>query len=184
MNSGRLFVGHPELSQVLRIRLVPLIVRCLSEKTSFSQTVRVARILLVLLKRHMALLTAECEMVLGLLTHLLEPDGTAPWKRVLCMEVFRGLYSEPGVVRQIYSLYDGEEGRKNILRDHMASFVRLASEKPSLIGVSNQSTIPLRAENSRSATEDQIALETGGVAGVIGTSVPQTELRVPGISSQ
>lgn len=184
MNSGRLFVGHPELSQVLRIRLVPLIVRCLSEKTSFSQTVRVARILLVLLKRHMALLTAECEMVLGLLTHLLEPDGTAPWKRVLCMEVFRGLYSEPGVVRQIYSLYDGEEGRKNILRDHMASFVRLASEKPSLIGVSNQSTIPLRAENSRSATEDQIALETGGVTGVIGTSVPQTELKVPGISSQ
>ncbi|KAJ6014627.1 hypothetical protein N7540_009218 [Penicillium herquei] len=183
-NSGRLFVGHPELSQVLRIRLIPLIIRCLSEKTSFSQTVRVTRILLVLLKRHMSLLTSECEMVLGLLTHLLEPDGTAPWKRVLCMELFRGLYSEPGVVRQIYSLYDGEEGRKNILRDHMASFVRLASEKPSLIGVSNQSTIPLRADSSRSATEDQIALETGGVAGVIGTSVPPSELRVAGISSQ
>ncbi|KAJ5280997.1 hypothetical protein N7478_006369 [Penicillium angulare] len=183
LNSGRLFVDHPELSQVLRVRLVPLIVRCLSEKTSFALTVRVSRILLVLLKRHMSLLIAECEMALGLLTHLLEPDGTTPWKRVLCMEVFRGLYSEPGVVRQIYSLYDGEEGRKNILRDHMASFVRLASEKPSLIGVSNQSTIPLRAEHSRS-TEDQIALETGGVAGVIGTSVPQTELRVPGISSQ
>ncbi|KAJ5107870.1 hypothetical protein N7456_004545 [Penicillium angulare] len=183
LNSGRLFVDHPELSQVLRVRLVPLIVRCLSEKTSFPLTVRVARILLVLLKRHMSLLIAECEMALGLLTHLLEPDGTTPWKRVLCMEVFRGLYSEPGVVRQIYSLYDGEEGRKNILRDHMASFVRLASERPSLIGVSNQSTIPLRAEHSRS-TEDQIALETGGVAGVIGTSVPQTELRVPGISSQ
>ncbi|KAJ5659540.1 hypothetical protein N7507_005991 [Penicillium longicatenatum] len=184
LNSGRLFVGHPELSQVLRVRLVPLIVRCLSERTTFPQTVRVTRILLVLLKRHMSLLTAECEMVLGLLTHLLEPDGTAPWKRVLCMELFRGLYSEPGVVRQIYSLYDAEEGRKNILRDHMASFVRLASEKPSLIGVSNQSTIPLRADHSRSVTEDQIALETGGVAGVIGTSVPQNELKVPGISTQ
>lgn len=184
LNSGRLFVGHPELSQVLRVRLVPLIVRCLSERTTFSQTVRVTRILLILLKRHMSLLTAECEMVLGLLTHLLEPDGTAPWKRVLCMELFRGLYSEPGVVRQIYSLYDAEEGRKNILRDHMASFVRLASEKPSLIGVSNQSTIPQRADHSRSVTEDQMALETGGVAGVIGTSVPQTEMRVPGISTQ
>ncbi|KAJ5810065.1 uncharacterized protein N7503_002283 [Penicillium pulvis] len=184
LNSGRLFVGHPELSQVLRVRLVPLIVRCLSERTTFSQTVRVTRILLILLKRHMSLLTAECEMVLGLLTHLLEPDGTAPWKRVLCMELFRGLYSEPGVVRQIYSLYDAEEGRKNILRDHMASFVRLASEKPSLIGVSNQSTSPPRADHSRSVTEDQIALETGGVAGVIGTSVPQNEMRVPGISTQ
>ncbi|KAK5797754.1 hypothetical protein VI817_004045 [Penicillium citrinum] len=184
LNSGRLFVGHPELSQVLRVRLMPLTVRYLSERHVFSETVRVARILLVLLKRHMSLLPAECEMAFGLLTHLLEPDGTAPWKRVLCMEVFRGLYSEPGVVRQIYSLYDGEEGRKNVLRDHMASLVKLASEKPSLIGVTNQSTIPLRAEHSRSATDDQIALETGGVTGVIGSSVPQTETKVAGISNQ
>lgn len=184
INSGRLFAGHPELSQVLRVRLMPLTVRYLSERHSFSQTVRVARILLVLLKRHMSLLIAECEMAFGLLTHLLEPDGNAPWKRVLCMEVFRGLYAEPGVVRLIYSLYDGDEKRKNVLRDHMASLVRLASEKPALIGVSNQSTIPLRAEHTRSATEDQIALETGGVAGVIGSTGPPAELRVPGISGQ
>ncbi|KAJ5570154.1 uncharacterized protein N7459_009584 [Penicillium hispanicum] len=184
LNSGRLFVGHTELSYVLRARLVPLAVRCLSERNSFAQTVRVSRILLVLLKRHMSLLPAECEMIFGLLTHLLEPDGTAPWKRVLCMEIFRGLYTEPGVVRLIYSLYDGEDGRKNVLRDHMASLVKLASEKPSLIGVSNQSTIPLRAEHSRSATEDQITLETGGVAGVIGSTVPPTETKVPGISNQ
>ncbi|CAP97809.1 Pc22g05210 [Penicillium rubens Wisconsin 54-1255] len=165
LNSGRLFVGHPELSQVLRVRLLPLAVRCLSERYSFAQTVRVARILLILLKRHMSLLTTECEMALSLITHLVEPDGTAPWKRLLCMEVFRGLYSEPGAVRLIYTLYDGEEGRKNILRDHMAALVRLASEKPSLIG-------------------DQITLETGGVAGVIGSTVPPSETKVPGISTQ
>ncbi|KAJ5814991.1 hypothetical protein N7474_006768 [Penicillium riverlandense] len=183
-NSGRLFVGHPELSQVLRVRFIPLAVRYLSERHPFAQTIRVARILLVLLKRHMSLLTAECEMVLGLMIHLLEPDGTNPWKRVLCMEVFRGLYAEPGVVRQIYSLYDGVDGRKNILRDHMASLVKLASEKPSLIGVSNQSTVPTRADHSRSATEDQITLETGGVTGVIGTTAPATETSVSGISTQ
>ncbi|OQD87582.1 hypothetical protein PENANT_c005G09468 [Penicillium antarcticum] len=184
LNSGRLFVGHPELSQVLRVRLLPLAVRCLSERYSFAQTVRVARILLLLLKRHMSLLTAECEMALSLITHLLEPDGTAPWKRLLCMEVFRGLYSEPGAVRLIYTLYDGEEGRKNILRDHMAALVRLASEKPALIGVSNQSTVPSRADHNRSITEDQITLETGGVAGVIGSTVPPSETKVPGISTQ
>ncbi|KAF9250093.1 hypothetical protein DTO027I6_291 [Penicillium roqueforti] len=184
LNSGRLFVGHPELSQVLRVRLLPLAVRCLSERYSFAQTVRVARILLILLKRHMSLLPTECEMALSLITHLVEPDGTAPWKRLLCMEIFRGLYSEPGTVRLIYTLYDSEEGRKNILRDHMAALVRLASEKPSLIGVSNQSTVPSRAEHSRSTTEDQITLETGGVAGVIGSTVPPSETKVPGISTQ
>ncbi|CAG8005118.1 unnamed protein product [Penicillium olsonii] len=184
LNSGRLFVGHPELSQVLRVRLLPLAVRCLSERSSFAQSVRISRILLILLKRHMSLLTAECEMALSLITHLAEPDSTAPWKRLLCMEIFRGLYAEPGAVRLIYTLYDGEDGRKNILRDHMAALVRLASEKPALIGVSNQSTVPLRADPTRSATEDQITLETGGVAGVIGSTVPPSETKVPGISMQ
>ncbi|RAL00994.1 putative endosomal peripheral membrane protein (Mon2) [Aspergillus ibericus CBS 121593] len=184
VNSGKLFVVHAELTQVLRVRLMPLIVRYLSERHTFSQTVRVCRILLVLLKRHMSLLPAECEMALGLLTHLLEPDGNSPWKRVLCMEVFRGLYLEPGLVRLMYSLYDKDDRRKNILRDHMASLVRLASEKPSLIGVSSRSTVPFRAEHARSITEEQITLEAGGVAGVIGTTVPSTDTDVPGISSQ
>ncbi|PWY95060.1 endosomal peripheral membrane protein [Aspergillus sclerotioniger CBS 115572] len=184
VNSGKLFVVHAELTQVLRVRLMPMIVRYLSERHGFSQTVRVSRILLVLLKRHMSLLPAECEMALGLLTHLLEPDGNSPWKRVLCMEVFRGLYLEPGLVRLMYSLYDRDDRRKNILRDHMASLVRLASEKPSLIGLSSQSTVPFRAEHSRSITEDQITLEAGGVAGVIGATVPSTDTDVPGISSQ
>lgn len=184
VNNGSLFVGHAELTQVLRARLMPLTVRFLSERHNFAQTVRVARILLVCLKRHMSLLTAECEMALGLLTHLLEPDGTAPWKRVICMELFRSLYAEPGLVRLMYSLYDGEEGRKSVIKDHMASLVRLASEKPSLIGVGNQSTVPTRTEHSRSITEEQITLEAGGVAGVIGTSVPSTDTNVPGISNQ
>lgn len=61
MNSGPLFVGHAELTQVLRTRLMPLIVRYLSERHNFAQTVRVARILLICLKRHMSLLTAECD---------------------------------------------------------------------------------------------------------------------------
>lgn len=184
INNGRLFVDHPELTQVLRNRLMPLTVRYLSERHTFSQTVRIARILLIVLKRHMSLLTAECEMALGLLIHLLEPDGTTPWKRILCMELFRGLYAEPGLARLIYSLYDGEEGRKNILKDHMACLVRLASERPSVIGVGNQSTVPPRPEHSRSMTEEQITLEVGGVAGVIGTSAPSTETSVSGISSQ
>ncbi|GIK03161.1 hypothetical protein Aspvir_007230 [Aspergillus viridinutans] len=183
-NSGHLFVGHAELTHVLRTRLMPMTVRYLSERHGFALTSRVARILLILLKRHMSLLTAECEMALGLLTHLLEPDGTSPWKRVLCMEVFRGLYAEPGLVRLIYSLYDGEDNRKNILRDHMAALVRLASEKPSLIGVSSRSTVPLRAEHTRSITEEQITLEAGGVAGVIGATGPSTETSFQGISCQ
>ena len=169
---------------MLQTRVAPLTVKYFSEKQSFPQTVRAARILLLLLKRHITLLTAECEVALDLLTHLLEQSGAEFWRRLLCMEVFRGLYAEPGIIRLIYSLYDGQEGRKDILKDHMASLVRLASEKPSLIGLSNQSTAPMRAEHARSMTEEQITLETGGVAGMIGTTTPPVEVDVPGISSE
>lgn len=184
LNNARLFSSHPELTQLLRVNLVPLTVRYFSERHTFAQSVRVARILLLILKRHMPLLIAECEMALGLLTHLLEPDGATSWKRILCMEVFRGLYTEPWLIRLVYSLYDETDGRKSILKDHMSVLVRLASERPSLIGVNTQSTVPSRAERTKSTTEEQIALETGGVAGMFGTMGPSAAMDVPGISSE
>ncbi|KKA21697.1 Endosomal peripheral membrane protein (Mon2), partial [Rasamsonia emersonii CBS 393.64] len=184
VNSSQLFHRHSELMQVLRNRLMPLTVRYLSERHGFPQTLRVSRILLILLRNYMTVLVAECEMALGLLIHLLEPDAGAPWKRVLCMEVFRGLHAEPGLIRLIYSLFDEVKGRKDIVKDQMASLVRLASEKPSLIGVSHQSTVPSSASHSRTNTEDQITLEAGGVAGVIGAAVNSADDNVTGISGQ
>lgn len=183
-NNGNLFARHPELAQVLRVRLMPLAMRYLTERHSFRVTVRMTRILFLLLKRHLKLLSAECEMALSLLTHLLDPDAAAPWKRVLCMEIFRGLHSDPALIRLIYFMFDEHEDRKSIIRDHMASLVRLASEKPSLIGVGNQSTMPVGLASSRDDTEEQVALESGGVAGVIGSAVTSADASVPGISNQ
>ncbi|KAK2755931.1 hypothetical protein FQN54_005727 [Arachnomyces sp. PD_36] len=183
-NNGNLFAHHPEQVQVLRFRLMPLTMRYLTERHNFRLTVRMARILFMLLKRHLKLLSAECEMALSLLTHLLDPDAAAPWKRVLCMEIFRGLHSEPALIRLIYFMFDEHEDRKSIIRDHMASLVRLASEKPSLIGVGNQSTVPVGLASSRDDTEEQVALESGGVAGVIGSAVSSADANVPGISNQ
>lgn len=181
VNDDGVFTRHPEQSQILRERLMPLIVRLLSERHNFTLTVRVARVLLLLLKNYMSILTAECEVVLGLLIHLLDTEVSVPWKRVLCMEIFRALYNEPNIVRLIYTLFDKQEGRKNILRDHMACLVRLASEKPSLLGVGNQSTLPIGPNNSKDTLDEQVALEAAGVAGVIGT--PQSNAGACGISS-
>lgn len=128
-------------------------------------------------------LIAECEMALSLLIHLSEADAAPSWKRVLCMEIFRSLHNEPALVRLTFSLFDNDEGHKDIIKDHMASLVRLASENPSLIGVSHQSTVPHAVPRLRSITDDQITLEAG-VAGVIGTSVSTAEDNVTGISSE
>ncbi|PGH01738.1 hypothetical protein GX51_05054 [Blastomyces parvus] len=182
VNNAHVFANHPEQVLVLRNRLMPLTVRHLSERYSFPLTVRVARILLLLLREYLPQLISECEMALGLLIHSLDTDVAVPWKRVLCMEIFRGLYSDPGLVRLIYILFDSEEGRRNIVRDHMACLVRLASEKPHLIGVSHRSTLPTGTSNSKNTMDEQVALEAVAVAGVIGG--PSTKESACGISSQ
>ncbi|GAM41601.1 guanyl-nucleotide exchange factor [Talaromyces pinophilus] len=184
INNIKLFRNHPEQMQLLQARLLPLTVKHLSERHNFAQTLRVARILLVLLRNFMSLLQDECEMALGLLIHLLEPEASPEWKRVLCMEVFRSLHSEPSLIRLTYTLFDGTQGRKDIVKDHMTALFKISSENPSLIGVSHQSTVPQDASQSRSNTDDQITLEAGGVAGVIAAAVNSADESVTGISSQ
>ncbi|KAM5470176.1 Endocytosis and vacuole integrity protein [Microsporum audouinii] len=182
VNNAEVFARHPEHTQVLRHRLMPLAVRYLSERHSFSLTVRVARIVLHILKAHLSLLTVECEVILSLLIHLIDTETSLPWKRVLCMEIFRSLYTEPGIIRLIYTLFDNEEGRKVVLRDHMSCLVRLASEKSSLIGLGHQSTVPLATQTNKDSIEDQVTLESVGVSGIIGS--PSNRPEMCGISTQ
>jgi hypothetical protein len=184
LNNTEVFRNHPEQGQILRQHLMPLITKLLSDRLSFSITVRVARILFLLLKRHLNTLSRECELALVLLTHLLEPDASTPWKRILAMEIFRGLYADYGLIRTIYALYDQQVNRKNILQNQMGAMVRIASEKPSLIGVSRQSTMPSSQASTQSIVDEQATLEAGGVAGVIGTPVTIADSNTTGISAQ
>jgi len=126
----------------------------------------------------------ECEIALGLLIHMLDPDATAPWKRALCLEILRGCFAEAALIRNIYTLFDAKEGRKNIIRDLSASLARLATEKPSIIGLGTQSSVPASNGPNKDASTEQAALEAGGVAGVIGGAVGLGEVTVVGLSTQ
>ncbi|RNJ53122.1 hypothetical protein D7B24_002345 [Verticillium nonalfalfae] len=109
---------------------------------------------------------------------------TALWKRALCMEVFRGIFSEHALLRRIFMLYDAREGEKNILQTLTATFVRISTEKPAVIGLSHQSTLPVANPYANSgATADQVVLETGGVTGIMSGS-GGSEGSNTGISSQ
>lgn len=95
---------------------------------------------------------------------MLDPDASAPWKRALCMEVFRGICAEPALVRRIFAAYDAVEGRRPILADLMGALTRLATEKPGVIGLGASSSAPVGGGES-----EVIAVEAGGIAGVIGS---------------
>ena len=180
-NHAMVFLNHPEQANILRVRVMPFIISALSEKLNFAVTVRIVRILYTLLRNHLSILTSEGEMSLGLLTHMLDHD-TALWKRSLCMEALRGIFSDAALVRRIFAMYDAQDGRKDILRDLVAAFVRLSTEKPSVIGLGAQSTIPATSQGGSSAS-DQAMLEASGVSGIISSSVGSNEPAV-GVSTQ
>ncbi|KAL5629544.1 hypothetical protein BROUX41_001150 [Berkeleyomyces rouxiae] len=180
-NHASIFIAHAEQAHILRQHVMPFIISALRGKPNFATSVRLTRILYTLMRRHLSLLPSESGQALDILTHMLDQDIVV-WKRTLCMEVFRGIFSEPGLVRRIFMLYDSQEGEKDILKTLTATFVRLSTEKPSVIGLGYCSTIPVLNPYANGASgNDPVVLESSGVAGIIGST---TDGSTTGISSQ
>ena len=170
---------HEEQRHVLRSRLIPLVTRILSEKVNFSLTVRAVRVLRLLIRRWLHTMIAEMELTISLVNHLLDPNTSASWKRVLLLELIKDLYEDTNLIRFIYALYDEKEGRKNIIGDQLATLVRLAAEKPVLIGLAQSDSEP----NAGNGTVvEPMAADMSGFASVIDTSSVETDLNKPIIS--
>lgn len=95
------------------------------------------------------------------------------------------IYTEPGLAMHIYQQYDASKGKKPIIKDNISTFVRISTEKPAVIGLSQQSSIPTGPANQKESVAEQVIAETeGGVAGVIGAALGVGGSHIPGISSQ
>ncbi|KAK4190869.1 hypothetical protein QBC35DRAFT_488398 [Podospora australis] len=182
-NHAAIFPTHPEQADILRTRVMPFIISALKGKPNFATSVRLVRILYTLLRHHLTILPDESGDALEILTHLLDMD-TALWKRALCMEVFRGVFADHALLRRIFGLYDAKNGEKKILRSLTATFVRVSTEKPVVIGLGHQSTIPVANPYAGiGASTDQAMLEASGVTGIISGSV-SSDGHNTGISTQ
>ncbi|GAA5982187.1 hypothetical protein JCM5350_003486 [Sporobolomyces pararoseus] len=125
---------HPELLLVLRAHLCPLLIRFLSSPPSssshstfsFPLTLRLTRVVFLLLKQFSDLLTLESEVFLTMFVRIIAPaatdgtsssgegghpagpgSGTSPlWMRVLALEIFRGLCGDFELMMKFYQRYD------------------------------------------------------------------------------
>ncbi|KAK4224821.1 hypothetical protein QBC38DRAFT_501879 [Podospora fimiseda] len=182
-NHAAIFSGHPEQADILRTRVMPFIISALRGKPNFATSVRLVRILYTLLRRHLSILPDESGEALEILTHLLDMDTTL-WKRALCMEVFRGVFADHALLRRIFMIYDAEDGRKDIIKNLTATFVRVSTEKPVVIGLGHQSTIPVADPYAgMGSSTDQAMLEASGVTGIISGGV-SSDGHNTGISTQ
>ncbi|KAH0402727.1 hypothetical protein KCU89_g2854, partial [Aureobasidium melanogenum] len=178
----KIFASHPEQTNIIRTVVMPHLIRIISERQTFGVTLRALRVASFIIRRHLQAMPDECEVVLGLLTHMIDSEATA-WKRAMCMEVFRLVYTEPGLAVQIYLQYDSKDGKKSIVRDNIASFVKISTEKPSVIGLGQHSSAP--TDQARDTIAEQVAMEAaGGVAGVIAPSSNVADANVSGISTR
>ncbi|SPJ75835.1 related to MON2 Peripheral membrane protein with a role in endocytosis and vacuole integrity [Fusarium torulosum] len=180
-NHATVFSNHPEQAQILRSRVMPLIIGALKGKPNFATTVRLVRILYTILRGHINILPSECGEALAVLTHILDQDETV-WKRSLCMEVFRGIFADHALLRRIYAMFDAGEGKKDVLKPLIATFVRLSTEKPNVIGLGHQSSLPTTSSSTSGSSEQAIA-EASGMTGLM-TGPVGSETTTTGISTQ
>jgi hypothetical protein len=110
-----------------------MFIKNFSEKNEFPQTMRLTRVVYILIKQFSEILVMECEIFLSMFVKILEPENPL-WLRVLAMEIFRGVCSDPVLTSSIYSWYDRQNSSTNVFRDMITGFGRLATEKPQSIG--------------------------------------------------
>lgn len=183
--NAKLFDAHAEFRSVIQSNLLPLITRPLVDRLPFPITVRSLRLLDFLLGRYLTRFPGEFEVALGLIPQNLD-ENRPQWKRALVMEVVRGIFAKGSLVVEAYAVFDSGGGGKLVIQDLLSGFVRLSSEKPTLIGLGHQSTTPTGPSvPSGESAADQATLEaTVGMAGVLSSALGAAENNVTGISSQ
>nr|OQO27607.1 hypothetical protein B0A51_03596 [Rachicladosporium sp. CCFEE 5018] len=173
---------HIELGSVVRSNVLPFAVQVLSERQGFAPTVRCVRLLDMILRRHFSMFSGECETMLGLITNELDADGTEPWRRCLYMETLSHLFADAEQLVTAYVKFDFATNGKTIVQDILTTFVRMSTEKPAIIGLGSQSTIPSDPTASSDSDSQQAAMEAaGGVVGLISSALGVVETAPTGI---
>ncbi|KAJ7641694.1 hypothetical protein FB45DRAFT_900796 [Roridomyces roridus] len=181
-NYHDLFRKHTELVLLLQLHLCPLLLKALSDRALFPLTLRCTRVVFLLLKQFSRELETESEIFLMLLIKIVgdeHAESSEParpqWMRVLAMEIMRGLCSDAELMRNVWARYDARESGSNVFTALITALKRLLTEKPALLGVSNQIFgVGVQPENSGF---DSVA----GMAGMVANAASATVSGVVGM---
>ncbi|KAL8715235.1 MAG: hypothetical protein Q9220_001193 [cf. Caloplaca sp. 1 TL-2023] len=174
-------VTHVEQVYLLRTRVMPIISKTFSGRSSFNITVHALRLFRLLIRHFLTPLSAEIETAVSLVNQILESNASSLWRRVLCLELYQTIYEDPNLLREMFAQYDEHESRKSLIGDNLAVLVRLAVEKPATIGLGQRYG---RSETDFSPSVEQFAIESGGYAGAVTIPIHRKQLDQPGISTR
>ncbi|XP_075218459.1 mon2 homolog, regulator of endosome-to-Golgi trafficking isoform X2 [Lycorma delicatula] len=151
------FFQHPEFSFLLKERVCALVIKLFSpnikyrscvpasvqqatplDKPYFPISVRLLRVVSILVQKYHSLLVTECEIFLSLIVKFLDPDKPM-WQRSLALEVLHKLVVQPELLISFCECYDLKTHTTNIFQDivnSLGAYVQSLLVNPQLMGQS------------------------------------------------
>lgn len=129
------FYKNPEFSFLLKERVCALVIKLFSpnikyrtviqqnaqqvaphDKPYFPISMRLLRVVSILIQKYHRLLVTECEIFLSLIVKFLDPDKPA-WQRSLALEVIHKMTVQPELLVSFCRCYDLKDHATNIFQD-------------------------------------------------------------------
>ncbi|KAK9890442.1 hypothetical protein WA026_010528 [Henosepilachna vigintioctopunctata] len=132
---SQIFYRNEEFSFLLKERVCALVIKLFSpnikyrntmpqniqqatpfEKPYFPISMRLLRVVSILIQRYHSLLVTECEIFLSLIVKFLDPDKPS-WQRSLALEVLHKMTIQPELLNSFCSCYDLNKHTTSIFQD-------------------------------------------------------------------
>ncbi|XP_067205891.1 protein MON2 homolog isoform X2 [Linepithema humile] len=134
-NFSSVFFKHPEFSFLLKERVCALVIKLFSpnikyrnsvpaslqqatplDKPYFPISMRLLRVVSILIQKYHSLLVTECEIFLSLIVKFLDPDKPT-WQRALALEVLHKMTVQADLLTNFCECYDLKPHATNIFQD-------------------------------------------------------------------
>lgn len=150
-NHHQLFKCYPDLTLLLKEKVCPLVLKAMSEKSDFPTTIRILRVVAIIVKSfhdtlvcyplktyplianhsHLHQQSMESEIFLSMFLKALDLDHAPLQQKVLILEIIRSFYTDYNLICSLYRSYDKQDHASNIFRDFITALYRiLMNSKP------------------------------------------------------
>ncbi|CCE61140.1 hypothetical protein TPHA_0A00550 [Tetrapisispora phaffii CBS 4417] len=129
-NNRSAFIRNEDLRYLLRIKIIPSLLRIMSSSSQFTTVVRSYRSIRTLIKKEfLSVLEIELEVILSLIIYILSEESSKPlWNKVLSLELFLGVLKDTPLLADIYMLYDNYSDKKHIITNLLHEVMELINK--------------------------------------------------------
>jgi hypothetical protein len=139
-NHYRLLRDHTPFVTLIGSRVVPLLMTSMSERGDFQLSVRLTRVLLLVIRHFVDLLPSEIEMLVSIQVEMIGSE-LVEWHKVLLMEVMRHICGDFKLIRTLFQTFDDDSKESShVFADILRVCGVVAASKPSLLGLNRSST--------------------------------------------